>query len=163
MQITTQVTVDIARGREEVFAFATATPTLPKIFRGKGLIPGVKSVEVAGAGGDGVVVIKPGSVRHLQMTDGSTLDENFVEFERPCVIAYQMSGLRPPLSLLVSSAGGRWVFTGDDKTTRITWTYTTTPRNLLVSPITALTIRVFMRAAMQDCLLQLKAHCEKSS
>lgn len=159
MQITTQVSIDIARGRDEVFAFATATPTLPMIFRGKGLIPGVKSVEVAG--GNGVTTIKPGSVRHLLMTDGSTLDENFVEFERPSVIAYQMSGLRPPLSLLVSAAGGRWVFTGDDKNTHITWTYTTTPRNVLISPITALTIRVFMNAAMKDCFQQLKAHCEK--
>lgn len=162
MQITTQVSIDIARGREEVFAFVTATPTLPLIFRGKGLIPGVQSVEVAGGGGDGVTVIKPGSVRHLRMTDGSTLDENFVEFDRPSVLAYQMTGLRPPLSLLVSAAGGRWVFTGDDKHTHITWTYTTTPRNVLISPITALAIRVFMHAAMQDCFDRLKAHCEKT-
>jgi hypothetical protein len=158
MDIKTHVSVDIARGREEVFALATAPGTLPLIFRGKGPIPGVKGVELVG-GGD---IIKPGSVRHLQMTDGSVLDENFVEFERPSSFAYQMSGIRPPLSLLVSAAGGRWVYTGDDKHTRITWTYTCTARNLLIAPITALLIKVFMNTAMGDCLQQLKAQCEKA-
>lgn len=158
MDIKTQVSVDIARGREEVFAQATAPGTLPRIFRGKGPIPGVKAVELVG-GGD---VIKAGSVRHLQMTDGSVLDENFVEFERPSAFAYQMTGLRPPLSLLVSAAGGRWVYTGDDKSTRITWTYTCVPRNLLIAPVTALLIKVFMNAAMGACLQQLKAQCEQA-
>lgn len=157
MKISTQVSIDIARGREEVFAYATATPNLPLMFRGKGLIPGVERVVVAG-GGD----VKAGTVRNLHMTDGSVLDENFVEFERPSSFAYRMTGLRPPLSLLVSEAAGRWVFTGDGKHTHIDWTYTTTARNLLVSPITALTIRVFMRAAMQECFNNLKAQCEKA-
>ena len=121
-------------------------------------MPG-KVVKVLCKPGD---VIKPGSVRHLQMTDGSVLDENFVEFERPSSFAYQMSGIRPPLSLLVSAAGGRWVYTGDDKHTRITWTYTCTARNLLIAPVTALLIKLFMNTAMSDCLQQLKAQCEKA-
>ena len=47
MDIKTQVSVDIARGREQVFAQATTPGTLPRIFRGKGPIPGVKAVELA--------------------------------------------------------------------------------------------------------------------
>ena len=158
MDIKTHVSVDIARGREEVFALPTARGTLPLSFRGKGPNRGGKGDELEGGG----EVIKPGPVRHLQMTDGSVLDENFVEFERPSSFAYQMSGIRPPLSLLVSAAGGRWVYTGDDKHTHITWTYTCTARNLLIAPITALLIKVFMNTAMSDCLQQLKAHCEKA-
>lgn len=158
MKIETKVSIDIARGRDEVFAVVTAAPTLPQIFLGKGLIPGVKSVAIAGGGSE----IKAGVVRNLQMTDGSVLDENFVEFAAPASFGYRMSGLRPPLSLLVSEAAGRWVFTGDSKHTHIDWTYTTTARNFLVAPITALTIRVFMHAAMENCFANLKALCEKA-
>lgn len=155
MQIQTQVSIDIARGREEVFAFAAVTENLPKIFPGKGPIPGILSADVVGGG-----EVKPGTVRHVRMSDGVELDETFTEFQRPSGYAYRMSRLRPPLSYLVKVADGRWVYSGEGANTHITWTYTTTLTTALVAPLAALLVKVFMKSAMADCLARLKAHCE---
>lgn len=155
MQIQTEVSIDIARGRDQVFAFAAVTENLPKIFPGKGPIPGILSAEVVGGG-----EVKAGTVRHVRMSDGAELDETFTEFERPSGYAYQMTRLRPPLSYLVKGAGGRWVYSGDAASTHITWTYTCALTTPLIAPLAALIVKVFMKSAMADCLARLKAHCE---
>jgi len=155
MHIQTQVSIDIARPREEVFAFAAVTENLPQIFPGKGPIPGIVSARISGGG-----EVKAGTVRHVQMSDGAELDETFTEFQRPAGYAYRMTRLRPPMSYLVTVADGRWEYSGDGPSTHITWTYTCALTTPLIAPLAALLVKVFMKSAMADCLSRLKTHCE---
>jgi len=155
MQIKTEVSIDVARGREEVFAFAATTENLTKFFPGKGPIPGITGASLVGGG-----EVKAGTVRHVQMTDGSELDETFIEFTRPSGYAYQMSRLRPPLSYLVTVAEGRWIYTGDASSTHIVWQYCCTLTSPLAAPIAALVVKGFMKSAMADALKLIKTHCE---
>ena len=100
--------------------------------------------------------MEKGVVRRLEMKDGSSLDEEIVEFEPPLKFAYKITGLRAPLGLLIGEMGGRWTFTPYGAGTRVAWTYWGELRSPLLYGLAAPLFRVFMQRAMQECLQRLK-------
>ena len=156
MNIDTVVTTHIACDLKTAFKGASSTEDLPRIFPGKGPIPGVVKAEVVGGG-----PIVAGAVRRVQTNDGAVLDETYTHFNQPTDYGYEMTKMKPPLSLFMRKATGAWVFTSEANGTRIVWTYSCELTNPLVAPIAALIVKVFMRNAMLDCLSHLKAGIEK--
>ena len=151
MTVETMVTTWINCDPATAFQGASNSEGLPNIFRGKGPIPGVISATVAGGG----PIIK-GAVRRVKTKDGNELDETYIQFEPPNAYAYEMTGMKAPLSLMMNKATGAWRFSAENAGTRIVWTYSVELPSVLSLPLTALVVKVFMKAAMNDCLLQLK-------
>lgn len=155
MNIDTAVTIWIRCDPATAFNGASSTDGLPKIFPGKGPIPGVIDAAVVGGG-----PIATGKVRRVHTTDGAELDETYIQFEPPTAYAYEMTKMKRPLSLLMTKATGSWKFSPEENGTRIHWTYSSELSNPIAAPLTALVIKVFMKGAMNDCLNRLKADIE---
>jgi len=155
MNIDTVVTTLIPCDAATAFHGATSTEGLPRIFRGKGPIPGVVSAAVVGGG-----PIAVGAVRRVKTNDGNELDETYTQFDPPTGYAYEMTKLKRPLSLLMNKATGTWRFSDEGTGTRIVWTYSCEVASIFAAPLTTLLVKVFMKAAMNDCLDQLKAGIE---
>ena len=151
MKIDTVVTTWIGCDPATTFEGASNTEDLPKIFPGKGPIPGVVSAQVLGGG-----PLQQGATRRVKTKDGNELDETYIQFNRPNDYGYEMTKLKPPLSLLVTKATGVWKFTPEKDGTRIVWTYSCDLTTFLVAPVAALLVKVFIKGAMQDCLTQVK-------
>src|SRR6476659_2995589 len=132
MKIDTDVTTFIACDAPAAFEGASSNETLPRIFPGKGPIPGAVSAQVVGGG-----PIVRGAVRRVRTNDGNELDETYIEFDPPTGYAYEMSRFKPPLSLLMKKATGTWRFSPEAGGTRIVWTYSVALPSPLAVPLTA--------------------------
>lgn len=155
MNLDTVVTTWIRCDPARAFAGASSTEELPRIFPGKGPIPGVVSATVEG--GKPLAV---GVTRKVKTNDGGELDETYIQFDAPTGYAYEMTKLKPPLSLMLKKATGTWRFSTEGEGTRVVWTYSCELLSPLTAPPAALVVKVFMKAAMNDCLMRLKAGIE---
>jgi hypothetical protein len=155
MNVDTDVTTWIGCDLPAAFEGASSTETLARIFPGKGPIPGVVSAQVVGGG-----PIGRGAVRRVKTNDGNELDETYIEFDRPTHYAYEMSKFKMPLSLLMKKATGVWRFSPEAGGTRVVWTYSVELPSVLSAPATMLIVKVFMKAAMNSCLSNLKSLLE---
>src|SRR5689334_19735039 len=158
MKMDTDVTTFIACDASAAFAGASSTETLPRIFPGKGPIPGAVTAEVVGGG-----PIGRGAVRRVKTTDGNELDETYIQFDPPTGYAYEMSKFKLPLSLLMKKATGTWRFSPEAGGTRVDWTYSVELPSVLAAPVTALIVKVFMKDAMNLYLSILKSDLERRS
>jgi uncharacterized protein YndB with AHSA1/START domain len=119
MALETQAEIEIARSPEEVFDLATSCAGFPRFLLRFGPIPRVVRAELVGAAEP-----KPGGRRLIQMSDGSTMEEEILALDRPVRHRYRWATPpAPPFSLLVRSAEGDWTFTPTGGGTRIVWRY----------------------------------------
>lgn len=146
MEIRTQASVVVDRPLEEVFDFAVAPESQPLLLCAAPPIPGVTGVEML----DGRT-LETGAQRRVLLSDGSTLREEVVAFERPHRHRYRwLDPPAAPLHLLVSAAEGDWAFSGHGGRTRIDWTYTFTLTSPLAWPLASVVAWLFGRWMQQS-------------
>jgi hypothetical protein len=120
----------VARAPERVFDFAVACETFPRVLLPLGPLPGVSGAEMQGG-----VAPAPGARRRIRMTDGSSLTEELLAFERPSRHRYRWADPRAPLGWLVRSGEGDWSFTPSPRGTRIRWSYRFELTHALAAPL----------------------------
>ena len=106
-------------------AYDVVLPTpLPSIFsRRFAAIPAIKGVKDQ-AGSWGTV----GQGRTIELADGGSMRETLTSEDRPSSFGYVISDITGPMKLLVGAAEGMWTFTHAGEGTRITWSWTVTPK-----------------------------------
>jgi uncharacterized protein YndB with AHSA1/START domain len=142
--------VVIDKPREEVFDFIVRPEAVAELFHGYGPIPGAVKSELVG---DGKMCV--GAIRRVSNSDGSVIEEEITELERPRRQAYRVvRGLRPPFSWVVEGGGGKWTLTYEGGTV-VEWRFVFEVRPLAL-PL-ALLLRPYFLKAMQDALDRAKA------
>lgn len=139
MNITTSASIDIPRPREEVFAFSCANDTYERHLRPLGPIAGIDKAEMFEG-----QPLAAGSWRRISMTDGSTLEEEVLDYAPPTLHRYRWTeGIKPPFAWLVKSGTGRWDFTEIDGGTRVDWGYVFELKSPLFYPLLLLIVPLF--------------------
>jgi hypothetical protein len=119
VRLGTATEIEVAQPVERVFDYATACETFPRVLLPLGPLPGVSAAEMQ----DGAAP-KPGARRRIRMSDGSSLIEEVLAFERPSRHRYRwLDPPRAPLGWLVRSGEGDWSFAPSARGTRIRWSY----------------------------------------
>lgn len=144
---------------QEAYDGASATDTLPDIFKGSGAVPGVISAHMEREA-EGVTRMTLGETRVVLTADGKTVRETYTIVDPPRQYQYQMTDLNPPLSAIMSRAVGTWSFELENGGTRVNWRYEAFPTAGIARPATALVTKGFLKSAMQDCLAKLKTMVE---
>lgn len=156
VQVRTEVSVDVNAPRDSVFAYATDPENFPKFFSGAGPIPAVTNIENTNG-----AETRAGTIRKITSADGAVMTEEMLEFDPPEHQRYKLAeGIKPPLSLLVTSGGGEWFFTESDGGTNIKWQFHFDLTNPIAYPLGALLVNVFFKKAMTTCLEGMKAAIE---
>jgi uncharacterized protein YndB with AHSA1/START domain len=141
MQLATRAEIEIARSPGEVFDLAASCDGFPRFLHPLGPVPGVAGAEMLDASAP-----KPGARRRVRMTDGSTMDEELLAFERPTRHRYRWAHPpAPPFSLLVRGGEGDWTFSPAGDGTRIAWDYRFELTTPLVYPLAAVVVLLFRR------------------
>ncbi len=155
MRVQSVAEVVVAGPPEAVFDYATDLDNLPKLFRGAGPVPSIEKAEVIGGGPHEV-----GCRRRIHNGDGSVLEEELLELDRPRSHRYSLYGdFQGLAAYLVRDGGGHWTFEPVDggSKTRVRWAYhfeLTTP---LVLPLALPMMKVAFRTAQLRCLRNLAA------
>lgn len=152
MAVFLSVARDLPCPASAAFALATDAERFPGFFTGFGPIPALRRITLHGPLG-------VGSTRRVDSSDGSALTERIVAHAPSQHHAYVLSGLRPPLGLLVREGRAEWHFVPRADSTRVTWTYRFELTTLLAWPLAAPLLHVFMRGAMRRCLEAMAAGC----
>lgn len=141
MQLEVRAAVAVERPPEEVFDFAVACESFPRILHRLGPIPAITHLEML----DGRP-LETGARRRVELGDGSMLLELIVALERPTRHRYRWLGPpAAPFNLLVEVGEGDWIFSAHGTGTRIEWTYTFTLTTALVYPLAWLVLGLFRR------------------
>ena len=141
MQIERSVEIEVAGPPAEVFDFATACETFPRVLLAFGPLPGVTRAEMQGGAEP-----KPGALRDIRLSDGSTVEEEVLAFDRPVCHRYRWTRPpAPPLGWLVRSGEGEWRFAPSPRGTRITWRYRFELQSALVAPLALPIVALFRR------------------
>ncbi|MBM4255008.1 MAG: SRPBCC family protein [Deltaproteobacteria bacterium] len=141
---------------EVVFDAVTALENLPASLTSYGPIPAILSASIEGAD-----QTTEGCTRVTTNSDGSTIRELIVKHQRPSLHSYQItSGLKPPLTWLVSSAGGTWSIVSTTNGTRITWEFTFTCRGGVTAQLFRLFVLPKFQKAQEICLSNHKRRIE---
>lgn len=150
MRVTRQAEYEVARPIEEVFDLSTACDQLPKFMLPFGIIPGVADARMVDAEAP-----KAGALRDISLTDGSTIQEQLLNLERPIRQHYRwVNPPAPPFSWLVRGAEGDWSYSATPNGTRVVWVY----HFELTSPLAivlALPVLALFRRWMQRSLERL--------
>jgi hypothetical protein len=128
-----------------VFELMVDPVRFPLAFRGYGLIPAIRTIELE-------TPLAAGAIRRIHNADGSTLTEQITILDPPSLHAYTLGGFRPPFSWLVVRGDARWSVDGEDSQAFVRWDYVFTLSTGLAWPLAAVLLRVFMARAMQRCL-----------
>ncbi|CAM4415141.1 Polyketide cyclase / dehydrase and lipid transport [Mycobacterium basiliense] len=94
-----------------------------------GPIPPIK--EVRDQTGDWGAV---GESRTLLMVGGGSVHEELTTVEPPRLFGYRLTDIKGPMSVLVGSVTGAWIFVPMDGGTQITWRWTIHPKSALTAP-----------------------------
>lgn len=141
MRIETVTETDVARPPAEVFDFAVACETFPRVLLAFGPLPGIVRAEMR----DGAEP-KPGALREIHLTDGSMVEEEVLAFDRPVCHRYRWTHPpAPPLGWLVRSGEGEWRFEPSPRGTRITWRYRFELSHVLAAPLALPVVALFRR------------------
>ena len=141
MQISARVEEHVPRPPEQVFDFATACETFPKVLIPLGPVAGIAHADLLD--GDR---LRTGARRRIVLTDGSIIDEEVLTFERPSRHRYRWLNPPPaPFAWIVRGGEGDWTFTSFRDGTTITWTYRFELTSPVVYPLAALVIGLFRR------------------
>ena len=131
---------------------------LSSIFTGYGHLPAV--TETRNQVGDWDAT---GQTRTVQLSDGSTVQEELTEYMHPHSFSYTVSNFSSPLGLLTTSANGTWWFEPRSANqTQIKWQYAFNARSVLAVPglwfITNVLWRSYMVKALSLAKQQLEHH-----
>ena len=140
---------------EAVFDYATNLEHLPRLFRGAGPVPSIEKAEVIGGGEQRV-----GARRRIHNGDGSVLEEEVLELDRPRSHRYSLYGdFQGLVRFLVRKGGGHWTFEPVEggHETRVRWAYHFELTSPLALPLALPMMKVAFRAAQRRCLLNLAA------
>ncbi|HVH97994.1 MAG TPA: SRPBCC family protein [Enhygromyxa sp.] len=151
MRVSNIESIVVPGPREAVFERAFALAEMPKLLRGWGPVPGVERAELLDGGEYAV-----GKVRRIHNTDGSSLDEEILEYDPPSAHAYRLYGnFRGLAKLLVIEGRGDWSFVvlGPSRT-EVTWRYEFTLTSPLAFPLAVPMMKVAF-ANMQRGTLRL--------
>lgn len=141
MKLDTRATVHVQRPPEEVFDFAVANQSLPRLLLPFGPIPGVTAVELI-EGSE----LRAGGRRRVSMTDGSAMIEEILALDRPLRHEYRWTHPPPaPFSLLIRSGHAVWDFAPERGGTRVEWRYTFELTSPLALPLAAPAVALFRR------------------
>ena len=158
MRIETRAEIEVAKPREEVFDFAVACETFPRVLLALGPLPGVAQARMR----DGADP-KPGALREIGLTDGSAIDEELLALDRPARHRYRWANRpEPPLGWLVRAGEGDWVFSSSGSDTRIRWTYRFELSHVIALPL-ALPIVGLFRIWMARGLARIRDALEARS
>lgn len=157
MRITTVREIEIGAGPEVVFDLAASVEGFARFVKPSGPIPGVVSGQMIGG-----AVPAAGARRVLQMSDGSTVEEEILAFERPGLHHYRWANPpAAPLSWLVRGAESRWVFRPSATGTALQWTYDFTLASPLAFPFALVVVQLFKRW-MTQALERIKLAAEQA-
>lgn len=158
MQIQTNAQVTVNAGIEAVFDASTDCQNLPKFFTGYKGIPAIVSAKTI----DGLP-LHEGSIRIVDNSDGSSIEEAIVSLKRPDTQEYKLvKGFKPPFSWLVRTASGKWSYETLEAGTRVTWNFYFEIPNILAYLIFSLVIEHPFQQAQEICLRNLKKYVEDS-
>lgn len=155
MQLGTHAEIEVARPAERVFDFAVACETFTRVLLPLGPLPGVQRAEML----DGAEP-KAGARRRILLSDGTSVLEELLAFERPLRHCYRW--VEPPrgaLALLVRGADGDWRFSTTARGTRIAWSYRFELSSALAAPL-ALPIVWLFRSWMKRGLERVREALE---
>ncbi|HAZ44162.1 MAG TPA: SRPBCC family protein [Cyanobacteria bacterium UBA11371] len=156
MKVQSQASIEIKASPAQVFDFATAVSTLPKVFKGYGVIPAIRSAEIVGGG-----EMRGGAIRRVTNSDNSAIDEEIIQLTRPTKQTYKIvSGFKPPFSYLIRYGGGDWTFTPSNDSTIVTWKFYFELTSVLAYPIMAFIMSAQFQKAQQICLTEIKKYVE---
>ena len=157
MRVSMRAEFEIERPIEEVFDFATACAGFPLFLFPLWPIPGVSSARMV----DTPLPIT-GARRDILMTDGATIQEILLAYDRPARHQYRwLNRPPPPFSWLVRGGEGDWRFTATPSGTRIEWVYHFELTSALLI-ILAPPLMFFFRRWMQRGLEGLPAALSKA-
>jgi hypothetical protein len=141
MELRARAEAEVARPQQATFDFAVACETFPRVLLPLGPLPGIRTAEMVGGARP-----EKGAHRNILLTDGNTIVEEVLVFERPARHAYRWLN-RPaaPLSWLVRDGEGDWSFAPSARGTRIVWVYRFTLTSPLVAPLAWPVVRLFER------------------
>lgn len=149
MTTTVRAEVRVARPVEAVFALAAGrTDALARFFSGhKPLIPGIRSASLVGRDDPPVA----GTLRDVELSDGSRIRERVLAFEAPRLHRYDMETMNLLQRVICSNMVGEWRFSEDGEGSRVTWEYTIHEHGIAGRLLVGLVSRNFQKA-MQTCL-----------
>ena len=157
MELTAVASIEIAAPPEEVFDFITAPDVVGRTFGGWGPIPRALESRLVSEG-----PMRVGSVRQVVSADGSVIDEEILELERPGVQAYRLArGMRFPFSAIVREARGRWTIDATEGGSAVRWRFVFVLRSALLWPLAYLLAAAF-RQAMRANLANTKGAIERA-
>jgi hypothetical protein len=156
MHIQTRSQVIIKAQIETVFDVSTDSQNLPKFFAGYQGIPAI----VRAKNIDGLP-LHEGSIRIVDNSDGSSIEEVIVSLQRPTLQQYQLvKGFKPPFSWLVRTASGQWLYETIDTKTKVTWNFDFEVPNIFAYIIVRLVVQRSFQQAQDICLRNLKEYIE---
>lgn len=158
MQIQTNAQVIVDAGIEAVFDASTDCRNLPRFFTGYKAIPAIVSAKTV----DGLP-LHEGSIRIVDNSDGSSIEEVIVSLRRPDGQEYKLlKGFKPPFSWLVQAASGRWSYRTLDAKTEVVWNFYFEIPNLFAYLVFRLAVQRPFQRAQEICLGNLKKYVEDS-
>jgi len=155
MRVSARSSVDIPCSPEVAYDFVTSLEAPALTFEGEGRIPGVKLTEVVGGG-----PLREGATCRVHGTDGAVMERLITVMDRPGRHEYRLaSGFKRPLSWLVRSGHGQWLFTPlPTGQTRVEWTYVFELTSPLSYPFVRFIIIRLFHKAMVKCLQRTREH-----
>ena len=151
MELSVRAQALIDRSPNEVFDVAADYRAWPKVITKTAVIPGVAAVEMLDGAQPG-----PGAHRRIALTDGSTVEEEILVFERGVEHRYQwVNPPAPPLSYVLKTGHASWLFDRSGHGTKVSWTYRLGVSSTLAYPA-ALVVAFFFRRWMEQSLLNLE-------
>jgi hypothetical protein len=122
---------------------------LPTLFRRwYGPIPPINKVLDQTGDWDAV-----GQTRTVKLTGGGSMREELTHVDPPHAFGYILSQIKGPLSPLVSSVDGQWLFEPAGGGTTVTWRWTIHPRSHLAGlalPVFGRVWRGYARQALEE-------------
>lgn len=158
MPVQTSVTVAIEAPLAHVFEVACKMDAR-ELAKKHGLMPGVVGVE-----GHAAPWSATGQVRHLKLSDNSSVDEELVAFTPKKTFAYSSSNFTGILSLLIHGARGEWHFTQVSAgRTKIDWTYFFFPNGPVAEPVLWFIVKFIWPGYLRAALERVKSAAEQTS
>ena len=142
MELSARAEIEVARPCEVSFDFAAANESFARVLLPMGPLPGITGAEWM----DGSVEAKPGARRLIHLSDGTSIGEEVLAYDRPARHRYRwLNPPAAPLSWLVRSGEGDWSFTPIGRGTRIVWSYRFGLTSALAAPLAWPVVWLFQR------------------
>ncbi|MEO6172094.1 MAG: SRPBCC family protein [Arenimonas sp.] len=155
MKISCHASQDFVSDASTIFDLVIDADNFPGCFTGYGLIPAIRRVRLAEP-------LAVGVVRHIYNADNSVLTERVTILDKPHRHAYLLSGFKAPFSWLVKQGESDWHLEKTGTGTRVNWAYEFTLTSFLLYIPSFILLKLFMQRAMQACLNNMDAFCNKN-